>query len=321
MVAVFLALAAGPIFADGQHRAFLYPFAGDGVSAERVKELESMVKLVIIRNRTGAFILPDTDSLPASCGPVVSAPPACLARLVRDGVVLRGFVRAAGPRFAVSLSAVDSRGRAFGPVLATVDLATENLRPVVSALDALDVSIQQGRTTAATPQAGVARPLAPPVPPASAALPVPPPTTSSAVNPSAAGAGTQATPSPAPAERPVPPAARTAFRPHYEESPSGAWMAPAGKWLLAGSAAALAGGVVFGYLGRKLNDDLSAKYSSHTLTAADSGSYGTLDKYALGANVLFIAGGVLAATGVTFWALAPDVGGYNGMRVGVSGSF
>lgn len=89
-------------------------------------------------------------------------------------------------------------------------------------------------------------------------------------------------------------------------------MEPAGKWASLGGVVAIAGGATLGLLGNHLNDQLTSKYQSNTLAASDASSYSRLHSMAVGANVLFIAGGVALLTGLTLWGLAPDAeeGGY-----------
>jgi hypothetical protein len=299
VVAIVIAIASVPP-ADESRRVSVYPFTGTNVPPARVTEMESLVKLAILRDRSGPFVLPETDSLQPSCGPVRTAPIACLARLARSGVVLRGSVRPLGTRLGVSLSMVDGSGRVFGPLLANVQPDVDDLRPVAATLGALDGAIRNGRSTATAPQAAVS--------PAPARAVV-----------TTAPAGAIAAPS-APPIRPVAPAEAVVSRHPADDDdrPTGAWMNPTGKWMMAGGLAAAAGGAVFAFLGKKLNDDLSTKYSSHTLTAADAGSYSTLDKYSLGANVLLVAGGALFATGATIYALAPE---NNGVGFGATGKF
>ena len=84
------------------------------------------------------------------------------------------------------------------------------------------------------------------------------------------------------------------------------WMAPTGKWTAASGVAALLAGAVVGHFATNLNDDLSARYRTGALTAADLPSYPRLHRMTVAANALFIAGGALTLAGVVLWGVAPD---------------
>jgi hypothetical protein len=350
-------VAAVPSLAQARP-ASVYPIDGEGVANAQLRDVEGMIKSALMRLRSGVLTLVDTASLPPACGSARTAQPACLARLARTGIVLQGLVGSEGRRFWLSLSAVDGAGRRYGPARVAIDLSIENLQPIVAALELLGTAIAEGR--GAAPSAPAAPPPAPLATASAAApaarpatvpaAPTPPPAPQATAAPAPrpapqAAASAAPTPGPpaaslpagaaasapavtawlsAPAPPPVP-AASVARVPARQPAPPAvewAWMAPTGKWLLAGGAVALAGGTAAGFLGKRLNNELAGKYQAHTLTAADSASYKAVHRYALNANSLFIAGGVLALTGLTLWGLAADLDGdAGGMRIALAGRF
>jgi hypothetical protein len=108
----------------------------------------------------------------------------------------------------------------------------------------------------------------------------------------------------------------------FKDSKPQPWQRPVGKALTLGGFVALGAGAAFGIVGKKLADDLDAKYSSGTLTGADAESYDKVDRYNLASNVFLIAGGAAAAAGVTLWTLAPSVAPERGgATIRLSGNF
>jgi hypothetical protein len=88
--------------------------------------------------------------------------------------------------------------------------------------------------------------------------------------------------------------------------PASSWKTRAAIGCGAGGALLFGGGVVFGLLAKGLNADLTDRYKSHSLVPADRAKYDHLGTYNVLATTMMIGGGVLAAAGVTFWALAPS---------------
>jgi hypothetical protein len=108
----------------------------------------------------------------------------------------------------------------------------------------------------------------------------------------------------------------------YKDSKPEPWQRPAGKVLTASGLVVLGAGAALGVMGRKLSDDLDAKYRAGTLTGADAGSYQRVDRYGLAANLLLAAGGTAAAAGITLWTIAPDVAPERGgATIRLSGKF
>ncbi|MCA1829712.1 MAG: hypothetical protein LC689_22540 [Myxococcales bacterium] len=105
----------------------------------------------------------------------------------------------------------------------------------------------------------------------------------------------------APARPRAPRAAVEAERPRGE-----VWLGRAAIGSGAGAIASLGGALAFGYLARKTNDDLTTRYSQHTLAASDVSSYQNVNKYNKVANALFVVSGVLAAAALTCWAILAD---------------
>ena len=129
------------------------------------------------------------------------------------------------------------------------------------------------------------------------------------------------------AARPPPAAAVAAPAPVRPKAPAAAveaeppdpsrWMKRASLASGIGAVAVLAGGVAFGYLARKTNDDLNTKYLNHSLTTADASRYSQVRTYGNIANGLFVASGALAVAAITFWGLLPD----ENSGMGLSGHF
>jgi hypothetical protein len=90
------------------------------------------------------------------------------------------------------------------------------------------------------------------------------------------------------------------------EAPASPWKMRAAIGCGAGGALLFGGGVVFGLLAKGLNGDLTSRYQSHSLVPEDRAKYDHLKTYNVLATTMMIGGGVLAAAGVTFWALAPS---------------
>ncbi|MBS2021903.1 MAG: hypothetical protein JST92_05795 [Deltaproteobacteria bacterium] len=271
----FLAL---PALAETRS-AQIYPLPSEGLLDSEVKDLGAALQAGLLRQeRTGNELTSGADELLApSCGPARSATVACLAGLAGKGVVLRALVKKTSSGYALAITAVDARGEVFGPVQARVDAMMLAIRGISEAMEELGARVanhQSARALASAP----ATPK--PSPPAQA---VPDPTVAPA----------------APARAPL---AATSAAPDVP----GAWMEPAGKWTAAGGGALLVAGGVFGFLAKSLNDSLTDKYSSHTLAASDASSYGRVGAFSTTANVLFVAGGVAALTGLFIWAGAPD---------------
>lgn len=110
-----------------------------------------------------------------------------------------------------------------------------------------------------------------------------------------------ATQAPPPVRPKAPAAAVEPERPRSE-----VWLGRAALGAGAGAIAAAGGALAFGYLAKKTNQDLSSRYATHTLTAADASSYNQVKSYSGFANILFIASGVLAAGALTCWAILAD---------------
>jgi len=80
----------------------------------------------------------------------------------------------------------------------------------------------------------------------------------------------------------------------------------------------LVAGAAVGLTGQRLSDTLSDRYARGALRPEDSRLYDRVDLYGQVANALFVTGGIAAAAGLTFHAIAPARGGAG---VAVAGSF
>jgi hypothetical protein len=232
--------------------------------------------------------------------------PACVAKLAGDGLVLVAVAREQNGILVFTLSAVDAAARVHGPVRVGIDPMARDAAPLARGLRDLDRRAAAGlaaavRPTAATAATATAAPTAPPAPPAA-----PPPSAA----PSLAAAPPKAPPTPRP----------PAYQP--DAPVPGAWKEPTGKALTAAGAALVATGTVLAVLGRSLGQELEDKYRQGALTPADADAYARLDLYNVAGTAMVIGGGVSFLTGITLWAMAPEVAPtQGGFRLALSGRF
>lgn len=277
----------------------LYPLAGiESTSREKVAEAQSLLESAAAGlARRGQNVYPATPLLMRpSCGQ--RAPEvACLARLAKDGVIVFGAAHLGDGILAVTLRAVDARGKVYGPVRAGVDSYIQSSEPYLLALLALDarMGVAPEKPLAAAPRLRQGED-----PRKSHRLNLP------ALNPPVRGP-------------PIIVRRRSDREEGSRGAPSG-WRT-AGKVLVGSGLALAAAGAGVAWLDRRLSDSLDQKFQDGTLTAADAGSYRRVDRYNTAATALLVAGAAVATTGVTFWILAPDGSPGSGPRVGVSGRF
>jgi hypothetical protein len=159
---IFLALTAGPVFAQAR-RAAVYPIFGEGVPAADCADVEGTIHAALLRSTPGGpFTLGNPPTLELSCGPASKVDPACLAKSAGTGVVLYGIARRSGALFSVSLSAVDARGKVAGPVRVAVDPLLYDPQTFVAALERLaSLSSPPPVAQVTEPQPAPARPKAP----------------------------------------------------------------------------------------------------------------------------------------------------------------
>lgn len=124
-------------------------------------------------------------------------------------------------------------------------------------------------------------------------------------------------PRPPPAAAPAAAAGTGSARP-----PADDWRREAGQWSTAGGVVLLCGGGVAAWLGARLTRDLEARYQDGLLRPEDAADYRRAERYGVAATTLLVAGGALTVTGLTLWALAPEVTPVRGgAAVGVKGRF
>ncbi len=292
----------------------IYPIDTRNVSDEYAADARGLLQIAVARLARGSELLYPADPLilRRSCG----VPPVaeCLARLATGGVVVTGSLRASAAALELTLEAIDAAGRVYGPVVATVDSFLQSSEPIFEALHALERRIESAAHTASAPGAAAA----PHAPETEAtedrAAPVPGPSV----------APPSLSPSPSSASR-----ADETRRPvrlgdvQRESRPlAGGWRGLVGKTLFFTGLASLTGGVAVAVVDQRLSQSLENRFDAGTLTGSDTASYRRVQAYNTVANALFITGGVLAATGATLWAIAPDVGAVRGgARLGITGRF
>lgn len=307
------ALTLLPALAAAQAPAFrIHPPGLDELNEVLADDARALLDQAIpaALGRTGR-LAPGPAPLESRCGD--APPPACVARLADDGLVLVTAARAQAGILVFTFSAVDAAARVYGPVRVGIDPMAQDAAPLVRALRDLDrravtgMAQERARAAAAPPVVASPAPAAAPAAPAGAPA-VPPP------EPAPKLAAT-------PPKGPAPSTRATAYRSPSDARP-GAWRRTTGKALTAGGAALLAGGTVLAVLGRGLSQELEDKYAQGALTPADADAYERLDLYNTAGTALLVAGGVTFASGLTLWSLAPDVAPTRGgLRLGLAGRF
>jgi hypothetical protein len=267
----------------------LYPVQGEGLGSQEAVDLQDLVLAGLRAAERRDLFKPRAQPLLApSCGAKPSD--ACLAKLAGDGAVLIAKARNRQGAWTVTLALLNAQGRKTRAMAFPANLEIQDLRGVNEAMEMLEYEWDRLATAGR---------LAPP-PPETA-------TTTSTATPPGAGAALAVTASPPPASRP---------------EPTDPWQETAGTWCVAGGAVMVAGGVIAGLYGKRLSASLEKKYLDGNLTPADASAYDRVQTSSLVANTLLIGGGLVAATGLTFWAIAPDVQQVRGRTtVGVAGSF
>jgi hypothetical protein len=208
---------------------------------------------------------------------------ACLAGLADGGAVLLARASRRGAEVQVTAVLVDARGRRTRAATFALNLAVQSTRPVGLALEVLEFELLEP-----PPPQGVAAAA----PPRAIAAPAP-----------------SATPAPALGLERAGPAATV-------------WRREAGQWTTAGGLVLLCGGGAAAWLGARLTKDLDARYQGGLLRPEDAADYRRVERYGAAATTLLVAGGVLTATGLTLWALAPEVTPVRGgAAFGVKGRF
>jgi hypothetical protein len=165
------ALAAGPAQALGTP-AVVYPLYGDGVGREELADLQVLLQAALVRTASrGGFEAGSPPVAKNACGPATTAATDCLAPLAGSGVLLVGIVARQEGRLAVSLRAVDSGARSYGPVRAMVDPVIQNPEVLAQALQ----NLEEIRASAAAAAARKAQAAAAPAPDLSAGAGARPP--------------------------------------------------------------------------------------------------------------------------------------------------
>jgi hypothetical protein len=297
-LALLLCLSAlAPSHAGGQVSVSIYPVEAEGLTEGDRADVQSLVESAVrTGERRGVIRLRTPAILPASCR--APASDACLALLAKqkDCVILTPRAKQRTSQIAVTLSFVEPTGRRTRPAAFAFDSFLQDLRPAVQAVAMAESDLQLEVKPDVEPKEraeGAERrePLAAQAAPAAA--------------PELASAGPRVALKPA-----EPSAASRALDPPAPKrgSKAGEWKGTVGPWASLGGVVLLAGGATAGLLGKSLNDDLTKKAGSNSLVPGDAASFDRLDTYALLANSLLIVGGVVTATGLTIWAMAPDDG-------------
>jgi hypothetical protein len=334
---LLIAALALPAAAVAAVPVALYPVQVDGLTDGERSEVQSVVESALAAaDRRGVLETRTPLVLPATCKPPITV--GCVATQAKGGVVLYAKAKRRGAQILVTILFVDGVGRRTRAAAFPLDLFIQNLRPAAEAIATLEGELAAGaledptpppapRAPAAErPKAAVAdqrpepSPQPAPAPPQAPAVAEPLPAAEPAPAPSARpSAPIDLTPVPR-AEPPRPP--HVAARPPEKEVAAGRsggdWRRTAGSWFTGSGLAMLAAGAVVGLTGKRLADELDNRYANRALRPGDGALYDRVDRYALIANALFVAGGVTTAAGLTLHAIAPAGGGAG---VAVAGSF
>ncbi len=279
-------LVGGALPAPGEARAALpvaiYPLASEGLRPEEQADLIALLEAGL-RDAARRAVLRQGPRLPPSCG--ATPADACLAGLADGGAVLLARASRRGAEVQVTAALVDARGRRTRAATFSLNLAVQSTRPVGLALEALEFEL-----------------LEPPPPQGVAA---------------AAPARANTALAPAPSASLAPALALERAGPAAPD-----WRREAGQWTTAGGLVLLCGGGAAAWLGARLTKDLDARYQGGLLRPEDAADYRRVERYGAAATTLLVAGGVLTATGLTLWALAPEVTPVRGgAAIGVKGRF
>jgi hypothetical protein len=317
-----------PVAASAAIPVAIYPPHGAaGVSSEALDDVQSLVESALrAGSRRGVLVPARPLLLPASCGQ--PGTDACLAKLAGSGRVLQIRVKVSGGVLVVTMALVDGAGARTSAVGFGMDPSIMSSLPAQQALAALETMVEDNKAPSASAAAGAVKSgLAAGAVTAGAAGAA----TAGRSSASTAASSTAASPGAAPAPKPdlrvsdLP--TRRAVLAVREPGPPAAtpWQATAGKWTAAGGLGLIAAGAAVAFMNKQLADDLTKKSGSNGLRPSDSSSYDKVDTYNTATAVLFVAGGVAVATGVTLWAIAPSADGGTGRRMppraGVQGRF
>jgi hypothetical protein len=129
---------AGPAPARAQTTAVVYPLQAQGVTRQDVSDVHALLEAALFRGARGGGYAPASPMWSQNaCGPASTATKECLANVAGAGVVITGVVGRSGAKLVVSLRALDSHGRSFGPVQAMLDPFVQNPAVLTQALAGL----------------------------------------------------------------------------------------------------------------------------------------------------------------------------------------
>lgn len=269
----------------------VYPMAREPGAEEDAADLQALLSSAVrmaVKER-GSLVPTAPLVVEARCGASPHASAECLAHIARKGLMLWATFQRSHNVLMVSLRAVDSSARVFGPIQIKVDPFIQSNLPLARAILQLDTLARQPSVTEvssaqATPQ-----------------QPEP-------VSPFVA----------APAESPA--LTENLTRPSALEKPGGSWKRPVGIAGTIGGLVVAGSGAVVVLLNGRLASSLDQKYRTGNLTWDDHGSYQTVRNANVASVVLLVAGGLITAGGATLWALAPAPQGA-GLQMTMGGRF
>lgn len=281
---VLAAVLAWPGMARAETVVSLYPVQGTadaGIRADAEALIASGVRAS--NRRWGAFLLRGPVPLKAACAP--KATTECLAKQGRGGAVIYAEATTADGVVSVSMSLITTQGQRTKPSSFRFIPGLVDLRPVHYAVEQLEKAHAELNAPAS---ADIASPTSPPV--------------------DAPAVATSADPAPGALVEADPP--REEY-PALTESPdeqpapaSSKWMRKTGISAAIGGAVMMGVGGFFGLRARSMSNDLSSRYTEGRLVAADRSKYDQVKTSNALATGLLIGGGVVAATGLTFWGVS-----------------
>jgi hypothetical protein len=326
LAASALLACLAPLTARAAVPVAIYPPQGAaGVTGEALEDVQSLLESALRSGARRGVLTPATPLvLPASCGQ--PGTDACLAKLAGSGRVLQVRVKASGGVLVVTMALVDGAGKRTSTVGFGLDPMIQSSLPAQQGLAALETLVEE-KVAAAAPSTGAAAAAVKSGLAAGEGAAAPGATASATSAPAAATQAAPAAPAPKPDLRVSDlPTRRAVLAVREPGTPAPTpWQSTAAKWTAIGGLALLGAGVAVAVLNKQLADDLTTKSGNNSLRASDAASYDKVDTYNTASTVLFVAGGVAVATGVTLWAIAPSPDDGTGRRMppraGVQGRF
>jgi len=295
--------------------AAVYPPLTDGLTRDEEGDVEAVVVSGLHQAARGMdLVVRDPAVLKPTCG---RAPKdECLAGLAADGFVVVARARREGVHVVVSVALVNGHRKRTRWSAFLTTLTVQDARPCAQAIWLLESELSRSGTSPP--------PLASTGPARGGEASAPPAGSRSAPS-GAAAAGGAATQPGQPDLAAHPSAAAVATVAPSGPARSGGWSRgrSAGAWTAAGGLALVAAGGLAAWKASGIERTLTDRFTAGTLTPSDAPSYDSGRRWNQGANLLFLAGGLVTAGGTAIFLLSPAVepaaGG--GVTLGLAGRF